>query len=115
MASCLGDRNELPRAGFHLVAIILGLVATWLLISGAYHVEVIRERYAEMTSFTPLALIATLILSPVWVVIYFSVNRFYRGPARHCLGAISALSIVVVLALVGIWHFNEMILAGWDY
>lgn len=85
------------------------------LISAAYFVDGIRLLYEGMTSFTPLGLIFTLLLSPVWLGINVLLRRLYRGSFRALLSMAIPTITIVGMALWLIWALNNAWMEGPDY
>ena len=111
MGDCLGNIPELKfrslRAGLRVA---LGLLMTVGLISGAYYIDGLRAHFEGMTSFTPLALIFTIVLSPLWIGLHVLAFKYYRGTGRPFVAMAIPTVIVVAVSIWAIWHFNEGIL-----
>jgi len=118
MTSSLGDypphhlRNRFLSG---VAKVLVGLVITWAVISGAYYVDAVRDHYEGMTTFVPVGLVVTLALSPIWIWLHALLLRYYRGSLRSLIAVTAPTIIIIVLGLLAIWLLNAAWMAGPDY
>jgi hypothetical protein len=85
-----------------------GFLLSWLAVAISYRIGAVRAHYPEMTSFAPLGLIFSLLLSPLWLGVRVILLRHLSGPLRSAIVFLIPTVLVYLISMAGIFVLNKI-------